>query len=546
MANHTKTARNAKGQTSTASPKMVAANNAFLERVGIQRRPRSGGIVRQFQAGLGSDFGFGASRTYYEAASNSPSIEYAPDYGPNSANGELQKIQRRSRWTFANDGFWANACRQVANNVVGYGIKPRIKDPVLRKLWRRWEPEADARGVLSLHLMAHALVSTEARDGEAFVRFRPRRKEDMRSGVPLQLQPLESDYVPPEKSEIAANGNIIVSGVEKNPIDRVDAYWMFEYHPKDFARIDKRSFLPRRVPASEVLHLYRPDRMESMRGFPWGSPALNKAESLKTYDQAELARKEGQAMHGGFIKPPLGENAKATLGVDGVDNNGVEFAGMTPGTWTIMEPGYEVEFSQPQGNDQNYPIFRREGMTEVAVCFGLSVEHITLNFEKLNDRQWRANNLEVTRAIEAIQELIIKQFYRPVWKRFVDACYLADLWKPEPGKTLDDYYDVEFMPPARGHIHPVQEVAALKEAIRIGVISRKRVASMFGDDVEDIDEENALDQQRAMRLGLKYDVYGGLEGMDFNAILQGTMVEDELEKLDTNGAADPGSIMSAG
>lgn len=82
----------------------------------------------------------------------------------------------------------------------------------------------------------------------------------------------------------------------------------------------------------------------------------------------------------------------------------------------------------------------------------------------------------------------------------------------------------------------------LWEAIRIGVISRKRVASIFGDDVEDIDEENARDQQRAMRLGLKYDVYAGLDSMDFNAILQSTMVEDELEKLNGSGAGDPGHV----
>lgn len=524
-------------KTSSSLTKMIASNNAFRARLGVQR---------QFQSDFGSNIGFGSSRTYYEAASNSPSIEYSPDYGPNSANGELQTIQRRSRWTAANDGFVANGNRQVANNVIGYGIKPRIKDPILRKKWRLWEREADARGVLNLHLMAHAIFSTTPRDGEVFVRFRPRRKEDMRSGVPFQLQPLESEYVNPAKNELAPNGNIIISGIEKDGIDRVQAYWMYEYHPKDFARIDKRSFLPKRVPSSEVLHVYRPDRFEAMRGFPWIAPALNKADSLKTYDEAELERKKGQAMHGGFITPPLGENGKPTLGVDGVDNNGLDFGGMTPGTWTVMDPGYEVEFSQPQGTDQNYPLYRREGMTEVAVCFGLSVEHITLNFEKLNDRQWRANNLEVTRGIESYQELAINQFYRPVWKRFVDACFLGGLWKPEPGKSLEDYYDVEFMAPARGHIHPVQEVAALKEAMRIGVISRKRVASMYGDDVEDIDEENALDQQRAMRLGLKYDVYGALEGVDFNTILQSTLIEDELEKLDGSGASDPGSIMSAG
>ncbi|RVP48128.1 hypothetical protein [Sinorhizobium medicae] len=73
-----------------------------------------------------------------------------------------------------------------------------------------------------------------------------------------------------------------------------------------------------------------------------------------------------------------------------------------------------------------------------------------------------------------------------------------------------------------------------------------RVASTFGDDIEDIDEENAIDKQRAMRLVLGYDVYGAFEEVDFNAILQSTLVEDELEKLDGSGAADPGSIMSVG
>lgn len=128
----------------------------------------------------------------------------------------------------------------------------------------------------------------------------------------------------------------------------------------------------------------------------------------------------------------------------------------------------------------------------------------------------------------------------------MDACYLADLWKPEPGKTPTT---IMMSSSCRRHVAIYilcQEVAALKEANRCGYISRKRIASMYGDSVEDIDEKNALDQQRAMRLGLKYDVYPGLEGLDFNAILQSTMIEDELENLDGSGASYPGSIMSAG
>lgn len=76
--------------------------------------------------------------------------------------------------------------------------------------------------------------------------------------------------------------------------------------------------------------------------------------------------------------------------------------------------------------------------------------------------------------------------------------------------------------------------------VRLMGAHHKRVASTFGDDIEDIDEENAIDQQRAKRLVLGYDVYGALEEVHFNPILQSTLVEDELEKLDGSGAADPG------
>jgi hypothetical protein len=100
--------------------------------------------------------------------------------------------------------------------------------------------------------------------------------------------------------------------------------------------------------------------------------------------------------------------------------------------------------------------------------------------------------------------------------------------------------------PARGRIHPVRAVAVLKEALAAGFISHKQIAAMFGDDIEDIDEENATGQQRSMKLGLQYDVYPGPEGLDFNAILQSSLVEDELENLDGSGAAYAGSIMSAG
>ncbi|KQQ72432.1 hypothetical protein ASF70_12950 [Rhizobium sp. Leaf321] len=89
--------------------------------------------------------------------------------------------------------------------------------------------------------------------------------------------------------------------------------------------------------------------------------------------------------------------------------------------------------------------------------------------------------------------------------------------------------------PARGHINPVQEVAAFTEAVLNGFTSRKHVANSFGQDIEDIDEDNAIDQERARLLGLRYPVYPGL---DFKEVLSQSLAEDDEDieiGVDENG-----------
>jgi len=56
-----------------------------------------------------------------------------------------------------------------------------------------------------------------------------------------------------------------------------------------------------RVPAAEVMHLFRPLRPGQIRGEPWLARALVKLNELDQYDDAELVRKKTAAMFAGFI-----------------------------------------------------------------------------------------------------------------------------------------------------------------------------------------------------------------------------------------------------
>ncbi|MDH0123292.1 phage portal protein [Brucella intermedia] len=472
---------------------------------------------------------FKSAKHFFEAASNSKTIEQSVDVGPNGYNAEIEKVRRRSRWMYANDSFYRQACRQVANNVVHYGIKPVIKDKKLLKLWNRWQKEADVRGRMDLYGLQYVAGFVIPRDGEAIIRFRERRPGDMRSGINFQLQMLESDHLPLDYTQQAPNGNWIVSGVERDVIERPSGYWLYDFHPKDWQGTGQQSLVPKRVSAEDVLHIYMPERLSDSRGYPWGASALNITERIRTSDEAQIEKQLTQAGFAGvFKKPRLSSDEPKDELATQKDDDDQDFVPVERGTFAIVPDDYDVEFAPQTQSDANYGVFRREHLSGLAVAMGFAVEHISLNFEKLNDRTYRAVMLECQRYIESIQyHVFVNQFCKPVWRRFLSYAVLHGLWAVPEGQDLEDWFDVEWMVPARGHIHPLQEIMAFAEAVKNGFTSRKRVAASFGEDVEDIDLENSEDQTRAKMLKLLYPIYEKL------------MSDDEMRKIMMDALAEP-------
>lgn len=468
------------------------------------RALRTGGV----RSHGGNPFGVPRGNTFYEAAARTPKRQRASDPGPNGANGEIEVVRAESRKAFANNGFYRQTIRQLANNVVGYGIKPIIKYPDLKKLWNVWVEESDTRGRLDFYGQQWFGTQIVAKDGEVLFRMRDRLDGDMLSGVPLQLQMMEADHLPLGYTQQSPSGNWIVDGVERNAIDRVVGYWMYPNHPKDW-RGSSGNLVPQFVPAEDVIHMYMPERPTDERGAPWGAAVLATVETLRSYNASELEKKDHQAKFTVFYKKPLDEEK----GFDGANeyDGDLEFQTVRPGGAVEVPEGYDVSFPQQPATDTNYEGFNRFNMSEVAVCLGLAVEHITLNFEKVNDRQYRAIMLEVGRFIESIQfHMDVQQFCVKVWRRFVSAAILAGKWTPPKDAKPEDYMRVEWRAPARGHIHPLQEVMAFIEAVKHGFTSRSKVAAEFGEEIEDIDIENARDMLRTKELELAYPVYPSL------------------------------------
>nr|CRH06583.1 Phage portal protein, lambda family [Candidatus Magnetococcus massalia] len=420
-------------------------------------------------------------------------------------------MRSRSRDLIRRNAWAANAVDSLVGNLVGTGIKPQstVEDPQIKAqiqaLWLAWTKEADAHGLLGFYGLQALIARAMIEGGEVLVRLRNR---DTRDGliVPLQLQVLEPEHLPASDNRDLPNGHRVRAGIEFDKIGRRVAYHLFREHPGEQPMLFKAGDIAR-VPGSEVCHIFKPLRPGQLRGEPWMAQALVRLHELDQYDDAELVRKKTAALIAGFITKPDPE-----LGVGGEDGQDPDEHGAVPVTWApgtmqVLLPGEDVKFSDPADVGGQYGEFMRTQLRAVAVGLGLTYEQLTGDLTGVNYSSIRAGMVEFRRRMEQIQRMVlIHQFCRPVWERWMDQAVLSGaLSLPNYAKRRREYQAVKWIPQGWQWVDPQKEFNAIIWAIRAGLLSRAEAVSTYGYDIEEIDREIAADNQRVDDLGLVFD-----------------------------------------
>jgi len=419
------------------------------------------------------------------------------------------RLLARSRELVVTNGYAANACEAFASNLVGDGIKPSslIEDAALRdqvqRLWLAWTDEADADGLTDFYGLQAMVAREMFVAGECFVRLRPRRAEDGLL-VPIQLQLLQSEMLPFEKTETAANGNRIRCGIEFDAIGRRQAYHFRRRHPGDST--DQGMFTSEtvRVPAGDVLHIYRPIDAGQIRGLPHVAPAMVRLFLLDQYDDAELDRKKTAAMFAGFITKTAPE--EQLMGeIEATDDSGATVS-LEPGTLQVLLPGEDVKFSSPADVGGGYEAFQYRTLLSVSASLGLPYHLVTGDVRQANYSSLRAELVEFRRRVEQLQHgVVAHQLCRPVWARWLETAVLSGALEiPDFARSPARYRPVNWIPPRWDWVDPLKDIQAQVLAMEAGIVSRRKVVQATGYDVEEIDRENATDAARVAALGLQY------------------------------------------
>lgn len=427
---------------------------------------------------------------------------------------DVADVRRRSR-DVARKSAWAeSAAESRTANAVGPGIVPRLllEDDVLRRealeAWEEFVEECDADGTSDFYGLQSLVCRSEGEGGDVFVRLRPRRPSDGLS-VPLQLQVLEAELCDPTFEEVrTAGGGRIQAGIEFDAIGRRVAYHLWRTHPGEFTTV--RNLERVRVPADNVLHVYRVLRPGQIRGVPKLAVVLAKLWDLERYDDAELMRKQVAAMFAGFITQQDHSNDPLDTEGQEQDHDGALTARLEPGTLQELDPGQEITFAEPTDVGANYEPFMRWQLRQVSSGSGTTYEQLTGDLSEVNFSSIRAGLIEAGKRLAQYQRnCLIYQFCRPVWRRFVEQAVLSGrIALPQDPAVLRQLLRVQWTVPGREYVDPEKEVRATVAKIRGGITSRSKAVAELGIDAEQLDREIAADNARADRLGLVFESDG--------------------------------------
>ncbi len=434
--------------------------------------------------------------------------------GPDaSLFGSLSTLRARSRELVRNDPLAGAGLDTLVSNLIGTGISPRwqITDAntkqSLQTLWNDWAQECDHDGIADFYGLQALACRCMIESGEVLIRFLPQQPGAM--SVPLKLQIIEPDHLDETYSTTLDNGREVRMGIEFDASGRRVAYHLFKDHPGE-AFLSSDTTTRVRVPASEILHIYRPLRPGQKRGRPWLSAVITTLHELNKYLDAEQVRKASAAMFGGFITAPPGEadSVPNIFGTGTTDPTGAEVMALEPGTFPTLPAGMDVKFSEPADVGGSYESFVKHMERRIARGFGgLTYEKLSGDLSSVNYSSIRAGNLEFQRlCLQIIGNVLVFQLCQPVARYWISQAVLSGAVK-----IIDfiehraQYYRIKWCPDGWPWVDPQKDLESEKLAIRSGLKSRAESVAERGRDVEEIDFEQAEDNTRADALGLVYD-----------------------------------------
>lgn len=298
-------------------------------------------------------------------------------------------------------------------------------------------------------------------------------------------------------------------GIEFDKAGRRATYWFYLEHPgESYGWLSSYAGEKVRIPAGEVLRLFRRLRPGQERGITFLKSLILRAFQLDRCEDAELVRRTMAGLFGGFIKRPELQDGVAFMGrTAGTDANGSQVVAMEPGTWPELPPGYDVVFANPPDAGQGFFDLTKHHLRAIAKGSGNTYEKQTGDLSGVNFSSIRAGQNDFLQLVEQIQAHTLKfQLCDPVAHLWLDVAVASVAIRiKDYAENKRKYRRIEWIPDAPGYVNPLQDMQAKLLKVRAGFASRGQIIAEDGGDIEKVDQEIEEENLRADEKGFVFD-----------------------------------------
>lgn len=410
-------------------------------------------------------------------------------HGPETlASGPL--VRSRARHAYANNGYVRNAVNAIVAEAVGAGIEANSAHPdrtLAAEIDKRFSAaELDAECRTDHRGMTAAMSLAEIVDGEAiFV------AED-RDGATVWRQ-IPAEFLDESDTRELSDG-YVVAGIEFSSNGMRRAYHIRPQRPTDLYPVTAESI---RVTADDVLHVFRQLGPGQVRGISQLAPILLTVNELDQALDAMLVGLKTSAMFAGFVTDMTNMGGAAEAFPDGLADISLE-----PGVVRVLPGGTDIKFSTPEQAKESIS-FAKLTLGQIAAGLGVPQHLVDGDLTQANYSSLRAGLLPFRAKVEQyVYHTLVPQFLNPVFRRFVTDAYLAGrLDLPDLAPALK----AEWLPPRPMQVDPAKDMVAAREALAMGLTSRKQAVASLGWNVAELDQEIADDRAREAELGLSFN-----------------------------------------
>ncbi len=357
----------------------------------------------------------------------------------------------------------------------GFNYKPAVVDDdglmqqkdnkKIKEAFRQWCEKSEINGRDSFNEIQRLAARQMVESGEAIIVHRIHEKN-------YRLQVYESDSI--QSLSTASN---IDQGIEFNEQTNEFLYYHFMSNSV-FSALAKDV---QKIPAGEIIHMYRQLRPWQRRGMSPVVQACLMAADLEDYMDNELSAQQMASRWLAFISDPNGddpgwERPKTRT----IDNLTIEH----------VAPGQTVEFAP--GADRptaGMETFEKIFLRVLSVILHVPYHVISCDFNQLNYNQLREIRNNTLHLLKPDWAYLTKRLLRPVYCRWMDIAVL----KGE--LNLKNYHTPEgkihwqrcfFLPPGLESVDILRDIKGVIEAAKMGMIDPQDWIMKQGEDPEEI------------------------------------------------------------